>query len=149
MKRKNNRFAAILFCLVGALIAALLWGLYRQIHPPKIQTDIDPDKPMVALTFDDGPNARYTPPILDLLYRYQAPSTFFVVGEHLKGNPLLVQEMVSSGHQLGNHTYSHLDLTSITPAEITQQVEKKSAGSLGYSAGLHHAVSPSPLRAHQ
>lgn len=61
----------------------------------------------VVLTFDDGPNPRYTPAILDILRRNQVSATFFVSGEHAEKYPELVQQLVAEGHQLANHGYYH------------------------------------------
>jgi cellulose synthase/poly-beta-1,6-N-acetylglucosamine synthase-like glycosyltransferase/peptidoglycan/xylan/chitin deacetylase (PgdA/CDA1 family) len=61
----------------------------------------------IALTFDDGPDPRNTPRLLDLLSRDQVPATFFTVGENIVDNPDLFQRMVREGHLVGNHTYTH------------------------------------------
>jgi peptidoglycan-N-acetylglucosamine deacetylase len=66
-----------------------------------------PLEPAVCLTFDDGPNPQSTPPLLDLLDRYQVPAVFFVTGEHAKQHPQLIQRIVSSGHSVGNHSHTH------------------------------------------
>jgi len=77
---------------------------------------------LVALTFDDGPDPNWTPPILDVLKREKVPATFFVIGENALANPLLLQRMVEEGHELGNHTYTHPNLalasTPITKLEL-------------------------------
>jgi cellulose synthase/poly-beta-1,6-N-acetylglucosamine synthase-like glycosyltransferase/peptidoglycan/xylan/chitin deacetylase (PgdA/CDA1 family) len=65
----------------------------------------------VALTFDDGPDSRWTPAILDVLAREQVPATFFVVGSRTAAHPSLVRRERRDGHELGNHTWSHTDLT--------------------------------------
>jgi len=59
------------------------------------------------LTFDDGPSARVTPGILDVLAAENVPATFFVVGEHVQQYPDLIRCMHEAGHTIGNHTYSH------------------------------------------
>ena len=69
----------------------------------------------IALTFDDGPDATYTPQVLELLAEYKAPATFFVIGKNIQGNEALLQQMDAEGHIIGNHTYSHgnfIDLKS-------------------------------------
>jgi cellulose synthase/poly-beta-1,6-N-acetylglucosamine synthase-like glycosyltransferase/peptidoglycan/xylan/chitin deacetylase (PgdA/CDA1 family) len=66
----------------------------------------------VALTFDDGPDPRWTPAIADELKRLGVPATFFVVGEHVVENPGLVDELHRDGFEIGNHTFSHADLAS-------------------------------------
>jgi peptidoglycan/xylan/chitin deacetylase (PgdA/CDA1 family) len=62
---------------------------------------------LVALTFDDGPNLRSTEPLLELLERYGAPATFFVIGRFAAAEPGLVRELAARGHAVGNHTFSH------------------------------------------
>lgn len=61
----------------------------------------------VYLTFDDGPDARWTPGILDLLAQAKVPATFFVVGRRALEQPALVRRIAAHGHALGNHTFSH------------------------------------------
>src|SRR5690242_977360 len=63
----------------------------------------------VCLTFDDGPHPEYTPQILDILKQHSVPATFFVVGQHALANPELVQRIIDEGHDLGNHTNSHIN----------------------------------------
>jgi peptidoglycan/xylan/chitin deacetylase (PgdA/CDA1 family)/spore germination protein YaaH/GT2 family glycosyltransferase len=65
---------------------------------------------LVALTFDDGPDATYTPQILDILKAQKVPGTFFIIGENALQHPLLLRRMVAEGHELGNHTYTHPNL---------------------------------------
>jgi peptidoglycan/xylan/chitin deacetylase (PgdA/CDA1 family) len=65
------------------------------------------DQKMIALTFDDGPDPRCTPEVLDALAKYHAHATFFVVGKEIPGHEALLQRMVAEGHTVGNHTYTH------------------------------------------
>ena len=67
-------------------------------------------KKQIALTFDDGPHRSYTAQILDILKRYNIRATFFVVGENAKTYPELVKRELAEGHEVGNHTFSHLKL---------------------------------------
>ncbi|MCA1711163.1 MAG: bifunctional polysaccharide deacetylase/glycosyltransferase family 2 protein [Actinobacteria bacterium] len=64
----------------------------------------------VALTFDDGPDPRWTPAVLDALAREHVPATFFVVGTRAAHDPALVRRAIAEGHEVGNHTWSHADL---------------------------------------
>lgn len=66
----------------------------------------------VALTFDDGPHPEYTGQLLDGLKKRGVKATFFVTGEHAKLHPDLIERMHEEGHLIGNHTYSHVQLTS-------------------------------------
>jgi cellulose synthase/poly-beta-1,6-N-acetylglucosamine synthase-like glycosyltransferase/peptidoglycan/xylan/chitin deacetylase (PgdA/CDA1 family)/spore germination protein YaaH len=72
------------------------------------KTGYQPKK--LVLTFDDGPDPRYTPQILDRLKELGVPGTFFVVGQNCERYPDLVQRIYREGHELGNHSYSHPDL---------------------------------------
>ncbi|SET31414.1 polysaccharide deacetylase family protein [Paenibacillus sp. NFR01] len=75
-------------------------------YPGAISTQ-GPRRKIVALTFDDVPDPRYTPQLLDVLKRYRIKATFFVVGSRAKKHPELVRRMVSEGHVVGNHSYDH------------------------------------------
>lgn len=70
----------------------------------------------IALTFDDGPDPKWTPKVLSILKAEHVPATFFVVGEKALGHPFLLKSMLAQGHELGNHTYTHPNMATI-PAE--------------------------------
>jgi len=88
----------------------------------------------IALTFDDGPHPVLTPVILDLLDRYHAKATFMLVGKQAETYPELVRLIVERGHELGNHSYSHRNLTRLSQLEIerelvmTRQVIRRACG---------------------
>src|SRR5712691_9783357 len=73
---------------------------------------------MIALTFDDGPDARYTPALLDILKQENVPATFFVMGKNGQAEPDLLRRIVNEGHEVGNHTFTHPNLGEI-PGRIT------------------------------
>jgi peptidoglycan/xylan/chitin deacetylase (PgdA/CDA1 family) len=73
---------------------------------------VQPADHEVALTFDDGPDPRWTPAILDVLARRRVPATFFVVGASVLEHPGLVRREVDAGHDVGSHTFTHADLSS-------------------------------------
>lgn len=81
-------------------------------------------RPMLSLTFDDGPDPRYTPAVLDLLRRYDARATFFVVGANAAAHPDLVARMRAQGHEVANHTHDHAHLTEISDAEVRDQIAR-------------------------
>ena len=72
----------------------------------------------VAITFDDGPDGRWTPKILDILKQKNAKATFFVIGKNMARKPGLVYREVAEGHEVGNHTWTHPDI-AFTPAAQT------------------------------
>ncbi|HEU4434167.1 MAG TPA: polysaccharide deacetylase family protein, partial [Pyrinomonadaceae bacterium] len=78
------------------------------------------DRPgLLALTFDDGPDPRWTPAILDILKREQVPATFFIVGKNGEAYPDLLRRIVNEGHELGNHTFTHPNLGEM-PLSLTE-----------------------------
>ncbi|USG65285.1 polysaccharide deacetylase family protein [Brevibacillus ruminantium] len=85
--------------------------------------EVKTEHPMIALTFDDGPDPVYTPQILALLKKYDAKATFFVLGAHVKKNPELSRSIVGAGHEIGNHTYSHPNFFKLRPDQIQQEIE--------------------------
>jgi cellulose synthase/poly-beta-1,6-N-acetylglucosamine synthase-like glycosyltransferase/peptidoglycan/xylan/chitin deacetylase (PgdA/CDA1 family)/spore germination protein YaaH len=70
----------------------------------------------IALTFDDGPDAEWTPQILDILKAKHVPATFFIIGENAESSPRLVLREVNEGHDVGNHTFTHPNLGETSPA---------------------------------
>lgn len=83
--------------------------------------------PYVALTFDDGPNASLTPQVLDILNRYGARATFFVLGENAVRNKSILSRAAAEGHEIGSHTYSHIKMTANSAERIRQEMERTSA----------------------
>jgi peptidoglycan/xylan/chitin deacetylase (PgdA/CDA1 family) len=78
----------------------------------------------LAITFDDGPNPSITPKLLDLLDRYGAKATFFVVGRYVRQCPQLLREVAARGHAIGNHTDKHPNLFLLGPAEIRDEMHR-------------------------
>ena len=78
----------------------------------------------VALTFDDGPRAGTTERLLDGLAARGVKATFFLIGEQLEANAQLVQRMAAEGHQIGNHTWSHVRLSEADDATATEQLTR-------------------------
>ena len=82
------------------------------------------DEPRIALTFDDGPHSTSTPQILELLKQFNVPATFFLVGKHLEKYPEIAREMVASGNEIGNHTFSHSLLYISTKNRIRNEISR-------------------------
>jgi peptidoglycan/xylan/chitin deacetylase (PgdA/CDA1 family) len=82
-------------------------------------------KKRIALTFDDGPDSRVTPDLLDLLKKYKVHASFFCVGQRARENPGLIQRIVNEGHTLGNHSYSHHWWTNfLTTAPLVREMNR-------------------------
>ena len=85
---------------------------------------IDPTKPMVALTYDDGPSATVTPVILEALKQHGGKATFFMVGKQAERNMGLVRQMTEQGCEVANHTYDHTLMTKVPPEELASQLAR-------------------------
>jgi peptidoglycan-N-acetylglucosamine deacetylase len=83
----------------------------------------DHRKRWIALTFDDGPHPAFTPQILNILKNNGVKATFFLVGEMAERYPDLVRQELAAGHDLGNHSYNHINLTMIPTEEIAAEIE--------------------------
>lgn len=84
---------------------------------------VDPNRPMVALTFDDGPYAPVGNRIMDCLELYQGRATFFVVGNRIPSYRDEILRMKTNGHEVANHTQEHRYLTGLTAAQVQAQME--------------------------
>jgi len=82
------------------------------------------DGPYIAMTFDDGPDAKLTPRLLDILKERHIHATFFVLGNMVQSHPEILQREAIEGHEIGNHSWSHLPLTKVVQRE----------------GGLHHEL---------
>lgn len=80
--------------------------LIRFLIPGKYRLKIS-DKPIVYLTFDDGPTTEYTEKILEILATHDVKATFFCVGENARQHPELIKKIIEGGHNIGNHTMHH------------------------------------------
>jgi peptidoglycan/xylan/chitin deacetylase (PgdA/CDA1 family) len=92
-----------------------------------------PDKPVfyvddgsktIALTIDDGPNAIYTPQVLQLLAKYQVTAMFSMIGIEVKALPGVAQDVAAAGHELANHTWRHVNLGGLAPAAVTSEMDQ-------------------------
>lgn len=81
----------------------------------------------VALTFDDGPSAKLTPMLLDILKQRGIHATFFVVGENAAANPDILKREIAEGHEIGNHSWNHPQLTHLSMDGIRSQIERTNA----------------------
>ena len=93
------------------------------------ETDADRPGPSVAITFDDGPNASCTPVLLDGLKERGVKATFFVIGQNIEKdeNRDIIRRMYQEGHQIGNHTYSHVNLAQMSREEAHKELDMTDA----------------------
>lgn len=81
------------------------------------------NKKVIALTFDDGPEDIYTPQILKILKEKQVKATFFVMGQQVRAYPKLLNQIHMEGHAIGNHTWNHPNIATLTDAQMIQTVQ--------------------------
>lgn len=110
----------------GKLVPAVTQPAETTTEPsePAQAPALDPDKPMVALSFDDGPHPTVTPRILDILKENNAHATFFVLGNRVDSYSDILQRTYSEGNEIGSHTFSHPSLTKISTADLSYQVNE-------------------------
>ncbi|NMB40846.1 MAG: polysaccharide deacetylase family protein [Firmicutes bacterium] len=83
-----------------------------------------PDADVVAITFDDGPDPRFTPAILKILQEEDVKATFFMVGKHAEKYPDLARQVAAAGHEIGNHTYAHTNLLRAPRWRIAAEIKR-------------------------
>ena len=80
------------------------------------------DEKVIALTFDDGPDEDFTPQILDILKKHNVKATFFVVGEKVGWHPDILKKEFEDGHEIGNHTFTHINVSKRGYADIDKEI---------------------------
>jgi peptidoglycan/xylan/chitin deacetylase (PgdA/CDA1 family) len=108
-------------CAASGIFAWAAVAPSSQIFGPTVRRLSDPSA--IALTFDDGPNPEITPKLLDLLDRYRAKASFFLIGQHVRAFPELANEIAKRGHAIGNHTETHPRLTFLSARRIAEEIE--------------------------
>ncbi|HEX4736535.1 MAG TPA: polysaccharide deacetylase family protein [Allosphingosinicella sp.] len=92
--------------------------IYKVLPTPYVVQRTGYRPGFVALTFDDGPDADWTPRILDILKQKGVPATFFVVGANALSHPALLNRIVAEGHEIGNHSYTHPNMATISDRAV-------------------------------
>ncbi len=145
--KRHKGLTVGLFVITILLFVAIFGHIYREqvlsvlgiektveAEKPNVQEEmpvseeeptIDPKKPMIALTFDDGPS-KHTKKLLNTLQENEAKATFFVVGENVERYPKIIKKVEKIGCEIGNHTYSHPNLTKLKPEKIKSQIRRTS-----------------------
>src|ERR1700722_8783589 len=94
--------------------------------PPKPATysQVRVDQPYIAMTFDDGPSAENTPRLLEMLKQRNIKATFFLIGQNVASNPDLVRRILAEGHEVGNHSWTHPQLSKLSDDRVTAKITK-------------------------
>ena len=93
-------------------------------YPGLVYAHGDRRMPLVALTFDDGPDSLYTPRVLDILKAKGVKATFFFVGQNTMSHPDVARRTLAEGHAIGNHTWAHPRLTKATAATVGDELDR-------------------------
>jgi peptidoglycan/xylan/chitin deacetylase (PgdA/CDA1 family) len=110
---------------------------------PVIKTSSDK---VVALSFDDGPDEKWTPKILDILKEQNVKATFFLVGTQVKKHPDMVKRILAEGHDISNHSWDHKDLTKLTPQAMSDEI-KNTSEAIFEAAGVYPNLCRAPYGA--
>lgn len=114
---KKNKY------IVMALVIAIIVSFFVLAKGETESIVWQRDEKKVAITFDDGPDAKTTALLLDGLKARKVRATFFVIGEKAEQNPELIRRMSEEGHLIGNHTYSHVQLNALSSNQACSQVK--------------------------
>lgn len=98
------------------------WVTLHRQYPSSFLLNGPRNRKQIALTFDDAPDPRFTPQILDVLARYGVCATFFVVGERAAKHPELLRRIVKEGHIVGNHSYNHPVFSKLPISKFQSQI---------------------------
>lgn len=90
----------------------------------KLIEKIPTEHKVVAFTFDDGPDPQFTRQILNIFRKVNGKATFFMVGEQIDANEEIAREVYEAGHEIGNHTYSHPDLTTLPLEKADKELQR-------------------------
>jgi peptidoglycan-N-acetylglucosamine deacetylase len=124
MKKVYISLALLILCVC---LLVILWQISKsrtfQVFG-SLANRVETSRKIVALTFDDGPTAEATRPLLDVLEKEQVRATFFVTGAELEKNMDRGIRIVAAGHELGNHSYSHERMVFVTPSYVKGEIER-------------------------
>lgn len=130
--------------ITAVVLLATLYGIWQLSSARSYQLfgelahRVDTNDKVIALTFDDGPSKRYTDQVLAILAAEQVTATFFVTGKETMQNLPQARQLLATGHQLGNHSYSHPRMLLMSPTAVASEIEQTDAAirSAGYQGDI-------------
>lgn len=116
----------VLFVLIWIVITAIgSFQIRWNYHLQSLNHNYKTSENSVSITFDDGPNSEFTPKVLSLLKKHNAKATFFLIGKNAEMHPEIVRQIITEGHTIGNHSYSHSNNFGFFPSEkITTELKQ-------------------------
>lgn len=130
---RRGLIGAAVFALGGPLLSTEVWADNRPVialptdlgtKEPSTIASVKISKPLVAMTFDDGPHPTHTPRLLDMLREQKARATFYLIGNRVAEWPKLAARIADEGHEIGNHSWSHPDLSGYGDAAMYAQIDR-------------------------
>jgi peptidoglycan/xylan/chitin deacetylase (PgdA/CDA1 family) len=139
------RLIAMVTLAAAMMMAAASYGVWSLSRSRdfqlfgKIIPRIETAEKVVALTFDDGPTPAYTQATLDLLREKEIVATFFLMGVDVDAHPAETRAIIAAGHEIGNHTYSHPDMTFATEEQAADEIGRTDDAirRAGYTGEIH------------
>ena len=113
-----------LFVMESPEVHAATFYPLQSKYPELIMYKANTNQKVAALTFDDGPDQRFTPKVLDVLNKHHVKATFFLLGTRVQKYPNVVKRIRNEGHAIGNHTYWHPDLSKSDVQTMVWEIEK-------------------------
>ncbi|HLK05802.1 MAG TPA: polysaccharide deacetylase family protein [Candidatus Acidoferrum sp.] len=111
--------------LIYVFLVEPLWVLpWLERLTPGILYRVKTREALVALSFDDGPHGEFTPQVLEILERYEARATFFLIGERAERNPVLMERIRAAGHEIGNHCWRDGSVLGHSRARFAEELER-------------------------
>lgn len=135
MKFSENQNSWLGRLFDGITLQSLLGDLSHAVAPERLGPKVTERviwraitaEKKIALTFDDGPHPIHTPRLLDILEKHNVPATFFLIGRNIESNFELAQRIVQSGHEIANHTFTHLLMFKLSDDEMREEVSRTDA----------------------
>jgi len=93
-------------------------------NKPATWFSVNVEGPYIAMTFDDGPSPETTPRLLDILKQRNIKATFFMIGQNAERNPAIVKRILAEGHEIGNHSWTHPQLSKLSDDRVTEEINK-------------------------
>ena len=123
MRLKEIKILSLTF-MIFVLIISISTTSYAKDDEEVFIKNGSREKKLIALTFDDGPHPKETDKVLDVLNKYNIKATFFIAGKHAKWytNPLI--RASKEGHEIGNHTFNHPDISNLSLSQIEEEIVK-------------------------
>jgi peptidoglycan/xylan/chitin deacetylase (PgdA/CDA1 family) len=144
--KRPFKWRSVIIITVAVLVAAgaALYGTWQLARSRdfqlfgKLVSHVEASEKVVALTFDDGPTHEYAPGVLAVLKEKGVKATFFVIGQDAEKNMDELRAIIAAGHEVGNHTFTHPDMTFASEARSADEIERTDAiiREAGYTAPI-------------